>query len=441
VTTGKACKNDTECTGEGTGAYCDAASGLCALPGNCTAGGICGPHQNGTATAKVGDPCTGDKDCPNNGACITDRDGYPQGYCTIRGCSSGIAEFACPTGATCHRLFFGGWCHLSCDTTNPTGCRNHPGDKYGDYDCYAWNNFSLGGVAVSDEPVCAAGAFSTCDTVQDCASLSTQGDTDMLCRDPSTGTPTSNPNDPQGVCLDNTTSGPLPGQGKAKLRIAHLSPDAPAVKVCARPAGTTGAFAELTTALSGGLSYKQVTTYIEVDPGTYTAKIVAATGDCTGAAVFEGDLPALSAGAQATVVASGLLNATPSSLAVTPLIDEATDAAKAKLRFVHASHNTPLVDVGVYNTDKTFNKLFANAEYLAATGAAAPAYVALDAAIADTLDVDVRVPSLIARYATLRLPTGVSVALGANATVFAHGTLTTSPRIRKTRPIWKQISQ
>jgi hypothetical protein len=217
-----------------------------------------------------------------------------------------------------------------------------------------------------------------------------------------------------------------PPATKAQLRIAHLAPDAPAVKVCARAAGSTGAFAELTAGISGGLSYKQVSSYIEVDAGTYTAKIVAASGDCDAQAVFEGDLPALTAGAQATVAASGQLTASPSTFAVSVLIDEATASDKAKLRFVHASQGTPIVDVGVYNADKTFNKLFENQLYIAETGAQTK-YVALDSAIPDSLDVDVRVPGLLARYATLRLPAGVSVALGSNATVFAHGILTTSP--------------
>ncbi|MCK5799814.1 MAG: hypothetical protein KAI47_21640 [Deltaproteobacteria bacterium] len=207
------CKKDADCTQEGAGAFCE--ENTCALPGNCTPGGLCGPHTQGKATAQVGDACKSDKDCLNAGFCLRDQDGYPNGYCSIRGCSSGISDFACPKGSTCHRLFYGGFCHKSCDPTDPKACRDNPLDKGGDYECYAWNNLTIGAGSVSDTPVCSTVASQSCDslgTTLDCSSLGQQGNgTHMSCRDRATGTPLTNPADPNGFCLDDTASGPFSG--------------------------------------------------------------------------------------------------------------------------------------------------------------------------------------------------------------------------------------
>ena len=69
---------------------------------------------------------------------------------------------------------------------------------------------------------------------------------------------------------DGTTS-------TARLRIAHLSPDAPAVDVCIAPHGTTD-FAGPVLAGAGaasGLSYGNVTKYLDVEAIQYDVRVVA----------------------------------------------------------------------------------------------------------------------------------------------------------------------
>lgn len=217
VTTATTCKNDTDCASAGAGAFCQ--TGLCNLPGNCSAGGICGPHTHGKTDAKVGASCTSDLDCPNAGFCLRERDGYPNGYCTVRSCSTGLPEFACPTGSTCHRLFYGGLCHISCDQTDASSCRGNAADKGGDYECYAWNNLTIGSGAVSDTPVCTVTTSQSCDslgTSLDCTSLGDQANgTNMTCRNPKTNAVLSSLRDPKGICLDDTASGPFAGAADA----------------------------------------------------------------------------------------------------------------------------------------------------------------------------------------------------------------------------------
>ena len=78
---------------------------------------------------------------------------------------------------------------------------------------------------------------------------------------------------------------------QARVRFAHLSPDAPAVDVCVAVHGT-GAFkgpllAPLTTVVSAdasapGLSFTEVSAYVALDPGTYDLRLVpAGSASCT----------------------------------------------------------------------------------------------------------------------------------------------------------------
>ena len=87
--------------------------------------------------------------------------------------------------------------------------------------------------------------------------------------------------------------------GAARVRVAHLSPDAPPVDFCLAPAGTQefagpvlgGAGAPL------GISYANVTRYFEVDARRYDVRLVApGAADCGRALVPDvTDLPALPA--------------------------------------------------------------------------------------------------------------------------------------------------
>src|SRR4051794_33848387 len=63
----------------------------------------------------------------------------------------------------------------------------------------------------------------------------------------------------------------------ARIRVAHLSPDAPAVDICVAQHGTT-AFSGPFLAAAGmktGLTYGQVTNYMEIAPAQYDVRIVA----------------------------------------------------------------------------------------------------------------------------------------------------------------------
>lgn len=223
----KTCSTDKDCSSLGTGAFCytDTTPSRCALPGKCSAGGICAPHTHGKSTAKVGDPCTSDLDCPNNGRCLPeDNSGssgigvsYRNGYCSVPYCSFSkqLPEYACPSGSTCHNLFFGGLCHKTCDLAKKGTCRGNAQDRGGDYECYDWSQLTIGNTKVSAKPVCQNAPTQECDSfgssaTLSCASLSPQGNkTNMSCRDRYTGAKKSNPKDPKGICLDDTASGPF----------------------------------------------------------------------------------------------------------------------------------------------------------------------------------------------------------------------------------------
>ena len=221
VFTGTTCASDADCTKVKAGSFCEASSGKCALDGNCTKGGICGDHKLGKTGAKVGDPCKSDLDCPNAGTCFEESTAtnaigktFRNGYCAIMFCSyaSVLPGRTCPTGSTCHRLYYGGACMKSCTLTDAKTCRSNAADKGGDYECYGWNNLQIGGTAVAKTPVCTSAATQTCDslgTTLNCSHLGTAtgNTTNMSCRDRHTGVKKAKANDATGVCLDDTKSG------------------------------------------------------------------------------------------------------------------------------------------------------------------------------------------------------------------------------------------
>jgi len=215
------CTKDTDCTSLGNDAYCEKSTQKCARPGKCSPGGLCSPHKLGKTTAKVGDPCKSDFDCPNGGSCLTESASssraigvnYRNGYCTVPFCSANLAGYSCPTGSECDTLYYGGLCFKSCKLDSKTDCRGNIHDKGGDYECYAWNNLNVGGHSVTKGPVCLSAATATCDflgTKLDCSSLGLKGNTThMSCRDRFTGAKKSQKRDKTGICLDDTASGPF----------------------------------------------------------------------------------------------------------------------------------------------------------------------------------------------------------------------------------------
>ena len=134
----------------------------------------------------------------------------------------------------------------------------------------------------------------------------------------------------------------------ARVRVAHLSPGAPAVDFCLAAAGS-GEFAG--PVLKAGLEYGQVTKYLDVEAMQYDVRLVApGAADCAtslGGLPDITDLPALPAGASATIAAEGHVVGTV-PFAVRAYIDESeVTFGKIKLRFIHASPGTPNVDVGL----------------------------------------------------------------------------------------------
>ena len=244
VTLKKTCTADADCSGQGTGAFCYTSSSQCALPGKCTTGGICGKHSQGKATAKVGDPCLDDKDCPSNGSCMREEASSTNaigvsnrnGYCSISYCSFAktITDFACDSGSACNGLYYGGVCFKKCDLKKAADCRGNANDKGGDYECYGWNNLSVGSNPVSSSALCQSAASITCDflgTSMDCSALGLQSNpTKMSCRDRDTGVAKSSKSDPTGVCLDDTASGTFktvtPDAGTTTPDAGTTTPDA-----------------------------------------------------------------------------------------------------------------------------------------------------------------------------------------------------------------------
>lgn len=208
VATGIGCSGQEYCVEVSNG------SGECALAGFCnTISGICEGHSVGLSTAKVGDPCVANTDCGNNQLCLAEHsDGsWRGGYCTIAGCyfSSTLNSSQCPLGSTCNHAYspIGGLCQKTCSLSDATSCRNRSGDFLGDYECYAWDNYTMSGVSVSDEPVCDTPIH--CNSVNGCDGLGLSANsTSMSCRDLK-NIVLSSPSDPTGYCLDNTASGPV----------------------------------------------------------------------------------------------------------------------------------------------------------------------------------------------------------------------------------------
>jgi hypothetical protein len=186
---------------------------------------------------------------------------------------------------------------------------------------------------------------------------------------------------PLGVllCLDNNPAHGIKTECKvvgaapqrARIRVAHLSPDAPAVDVCLKPAG--GAYGKPVLASLGaaaGLSYPQITAYVELPPARYDVRVVRA-GDpdgCANAAVADTAGVPVEKGVTATVAAIGVLDRSGAAshdpgfrLAVYADATQTT-AGKAKLRFIHASPGTPAVDVGL-GAAHAFTRVFANVAF------------------------------------------------------------------------------
>ncbi|WP_158056695.1 DUF4397 domain-containing protein [Halorussus halophilus] len=127
-------------------------------------------------------------------------------------------------------------------------------------------------------------------------------------------------------------------EGDAQIRVAHMSPDAPAVEV--RVDNQT---------LYQNVSYGEVSSYVATAAGEHSVTILTAEN---GSVVFEGNV-SLSADTRYTVAAAGEVseNATqPFEPIVLEDASEAPGAGEASVRLVHVAPDAPAVDVTVNST-------------------------------------------------------------------------------------------
>jgi hypothetical protein len=206
------------------------------------------------------------------------------------------------------------------------------------------------------------------------------------------------------------------------VRLVNLISDAPAFDVCLR-AHADDPSAPFETGpllaahgLSGGLAYPQASAYVEIAPGAYDLRVVAAGAiDC--AARLDGipdrtDLRSLESGGFASLVAVGSL--AKSFFALDVHGDEPPTTERAKLRFVHDTVAAPALDVGTGVGD-TFAPLFTSVPFRAAGAADANGY----------LDVEPTDATLVVRVAgrafdTLTVPS-FALAPATSTTVFSIG--------------------
>ncbi len=200
----------------------------------------------------------------------------------------------------------------------------------------------------------------------------------------------------------------LAADGKARVRVVHASPDAPAVDVW-----VNGAVA------FSNAPFKGITNYASLDPASYQVQVTP-TGAST-PVVIDATLD-LAADTDYTVVAVGQL----ANIEPLVLVDNnGTPAAgKAHVRFVHASPDAPAVDIAV----KGGPVLFANVAFKGVG-----TYLPVDAG---TYDLEVRLAGTTT--VALEVP-GVKLDAQTVYTIFAmglagDGTLTAVPSVDAKAP-------
>jgi hypothetical protein len=174
---------------------------------------------------------------------------------------------------------------------------------------------------------------------------------------------------------------------KIQVRVAHLSPNAPAVDFCVKKTGAedstfVGPVLQTIAGAEAGLPFATVTKRVELDAGAYTVRLVAADATACGTPLLAGlqyDLPNLATGTEATVAALGLVGGTgDQAFTVKPFVDDpaAPASGKIKLRVIHASPDTPGVDVGT-GTGTGFGKLVSDLKFKNAADFSGKSYAEL----------------------------------------------------------------
>lgn len=160
---------------------------------------------------------------------------------------------------------------------------------------------------------------------------------------------------------------PMPN---AMIRVAHLSPDAPAVRICVT--GKSGMFSASDKPVTPSLAFKQISVYLTVPAGDYKARVVAGNATDCGTALAapfaDVALPAIAAGDVVTAAAIGKLadlgKDTGLAIAVLPDLPAEPAAGKVHLRFFHAAPTTNIpVFVGVANGANLAAALFSNVAF------------------------------------------------------------------------------
>ncbi len=180
----------------------------------------------------------------------------------------------------------------------------------------------------------------------------------------------------------------------AMVRVAHLSPDAPAVDVLVNGQKAIT-----------GLAFKQVTPYISLPAAKVRVQVVPAGSDSP--VVIDAELD-LREGVYYTVAATGLLAQIRPQVYTDALAGFFPRAGYARVRVVHASPDAPAVDVAV----KGGPVLFARLPFPQAS-----TYLSVPAG---TYDLEVRAAGT--STVALALP-GVTLESGKMYTVFAVGSL------------------
>ena len=190
----------------------------------------------------------------------------------------------------------------------------------------------------------------------------------------------------------------------AEVRVAHLSPDAPAVDV----------WVDGKTVLEK-VPFKAVSDYLTLPPGDHQIQVTPA--GAKEPVVIDATVN-LEGKTAYSVAATGLLNKND----LKPMVlgdDRSPDKAKAKIRFVHTSPDAPAVDVAVTGGPVLFKNIAFRK---------AGEYLSVDAG---TYDLEVRLAGT--ETVALKVP-GVKLDAGTNYSVFAiglagDGTLAALPKV------------
>ncbi|MBK8255865.1 MAG: DUF4397 domain-containing protein [Polyangiaceae bacterium] len=216
---------------------------------------------------------------------------------------------------------------------------------------------------------------------------------------------------------------------------AHLSPGTPAVDVCILPAGADPVGPVLKSlGDTDGLAYPEVTPYLPLAAGTYGARIVAPnSADCSKALADLPDITGIQvkAGGVYTAAATGVLidpGASDKAFAVELYEDDLTIATGSiRVRFIHASPDTPPVDVGL-GSGTEFTPVWTNVAYPDIGLVGGKPY--LETAPLTDATLSARASGTTAD--ALVLP-GVSIPADSVVTVFAIGNLDGMPEPLKVR--------